>query len=469
MAPPRILEPAEEPPRRWEYRLVAGLVALGGAVGIGLMVLQRITADEIEHMHTIWAMHQGQRPYLDFFQHHHVLMHWLHAPVIALFGERFETIVWARAGVGIWTALGFWLAHRIARTTFGERAALWTLPLWLSAHLFFVHGIQLRPDNPMLVLELAAVERFVAHQRHGRRLDLAASGFLSFMALAFLQKAVFLLVPLSAMLIWQGLKKRVSVADLAAFAGAFLLPVLVFLGILAATGHLKTYWLSCWLYNLLAVSPVPISKGLGKVLPSDLILIALAALGIWKVLMRPVHGRAQKTPVVVFLFFLGLPLAFTHGMAQYYLPALPFLCMLAAYGASGLGRGRVPALMASLLLSASLFILDLPKNNRTPRALITFALENSGPGDCLADGENRFNVFRNHCDHLWFLIEDESARAIYETIHRRPFHNGELLRKAEPQIIGGWRVEGDEDWLVEKYRKVPITIGNTPHELFLKK
>ena len=60
---------------------------------LSLSVNRAFSEDEIEHIHASWYVQNGQVPYRDFFEHHHPLLWFLLAPLMALCGE--ELIVLA--------------------------------------------------------------------------------------------------------------------------------------------------------------------------------------------------------------------------------------------------------------------------------------------------------------------------------------------------------------------------------------
>jgi len=49
--------------------------------------------DEFEAIHTAWKILQGEKIYVDFFQHHHPLLYLLLIPFIYIFGESITAIL----------------------------------------------------------------------------------------------------------------------------------------------------------------------------------------------------------------------------------------------------------------------------------------------------------------------------------------------------------------------------------------
>ena len=66
---------------RWSVAVVCVLALMLHVVGIRIEAVQ---LDEFEHLHASWLISQGQKPYVDFFEHHTPLFYYLGAPFLAL-------------------------------------------------------------------------------------------------------------------------------------------------------------------------------------------------------------------------------------------------------------------------------------------------------------------------------------------------------------------------------------------------
>ena len=69
-------------------RVVTGLVLAWAVVSTWSLVYdfgqhRFFTIDEYQYGHATWLVAQGERPYLDFYEHHFPLSYALHAPIIS--------------------------------------------------------------------------------------------------------------------------------------------------------------------------------------------------------------------------------------------------------------------------------------------------------------------------------------------------------------------------------------------------
>jgi len=61
-----VLPTAPRAPERWLSLGVLGLIAFALALRPPMLVNARLGSDEVSHLHTAWAVAQGQVPYRDF-------------------------------------------------------------------------------------------------------------------------------------------------------------------------------------------------------------------------------------------------------------------------------------------------------------------------------------------------------------------------------------------------------------------
>ena len=66
---------------------VKALAAVFVVLTFALSIFRFLDGDEFEHVHSAWHVLNGAIPYVDFFEHHHPLLWYLLAPVLALTGE----------------------------------------------------------------------------------------------------------------------------------------------------------------------------------------------------------------------------------------------------------------------------------------------------------------------------------------------------------------------------------------------
>lgn len=326
--------------------------------------------DEVEHWHAAWLMHQGQRPFLDFFEHHSPLLWNLLRVYYTLAGENFAIIPVSRALTILIFALTIWLAYRIAgRWTSQEGAWIAALgfPMFsfslLLAHLF-VRGDPFILLFLMLALWLAhplADKRSWSKPEYGRLFwFFVCLGI----ALGVSPRAGIPALTLFLTLTFFGLRSlHVGRLLLIFLAGAIIVLIPTVLQALWYGPDLYFFWVykfSATLYP--GFSPL---KNLTRLLLAAFPIWLLVGMGIYRFLCDPaLRGRRSLWVIVVMAIvnFIGLWVS-SRPYMQHFLMTIPFFGFLAGIGYDGLlkalrDRIRLPNWnWAGLLLLAGLLFL----------------------------------------------------------------------------------------------------------------
>jgi hypothetical protein len=446
--------PEPKPLTSMEVRLLSVCLALAGALALGLIVYGKFSSDEFEHLHAAWCVNAGMVPHVDFFEHHHPTLYWLLAPVIALFGEHFHTLIAARLLLFVFTLGAMVLLFRLGKDLFGARVALYSLPIWISAEFFFLRGLEIRPDVLQVFWSLAALERLVAHAKRKKTRDALLGGLFLFAAFATLQKAAFWILPLGLLVMAQVIRGDWTLRAGAAFAASFSVPLVVGASVLVALGHWDAYWLNNWTYNLQQAGRVEAFAIHGELRSSlfvDAIFWAAALSGLFLTWRSAQAPPMSKGVAFVALCAVVFPIVRTLGTSQYFLPALPLLALFAAATLLSFSRGSALLVALCLLVPAFHFVVDRPSQNRSQRKLIEYVLEHTPKDECVVDGDKAFNLFRPHCDYLWFLWDHPVSVGLYPRLRGAAFDNAAMIKKARPMFLGGWRMAENDPWLLENY------------------
>ncbi len=133
-------------------------ILIAVVVGVLLLSLKRhFGHDEFEGVHTGWKILQGERIYLDFFQHHHPFYYYVTAFVISLAGETVAAVLTLRLISFAAYAAMLLLTWRLAMQIYKRRmVAKIALILLSSAYIFFDSAIEIRPDVPQVFFGFAA-------------------------------------------------------------------------------------------------------------------------------------------------------------------------------------------------------------------------------------------------------------------------------------------------------------------------
>jgi hypothetical protein len=378
---------------------------------LSLSVNRAFSEDEIEHIHASWYVQNGQVPYRDFFEHHHPLLWFLLAPLIALCGEELTVLAIARLLI-LLMAVGIgWLTWRISRLAGGDVETAWlAVTMLFSGFMFLPCVMEIRPDVPMALLALAAVERLLVFMIEGKTKQLLAASFLGALSFLFLQKAVFLF-PVAAVLlcVWR-LQGKISAALFWKTIAVFLLPLFLFTAWLLLVKGLHDFVLCNWLLNVKRQRDFSRWLIVGQ--------MALINIVFWLSLLPAlVHAlRSEKSSaamkVVAWSGFTALTALFLlpNPADRHFLLALPLLSVIAGAWAGERChfplRGRWHKIyLAGLLIVPLPFLvaLNFPLNG-VQLGKFAYVLRHAAPGEKVLDGRNDFNLFRPDVHYFWFNV-----------------------------------------------------------------
>jgi len=151
------------------------------------------TVDEYQYGHATWLLTQGQRPYVDFYEHHFPLSYLLSAPLLPDSGSFADRALLLRR-----IAFGYLLVAALALAVCGRRATGDTKTAWLLAILPFGFGFGLmsevdyRADNMAACLMVVCLALLDANRTARKRALAAAAGVVFALAAFMTQKMVLL-------------------------------------------------------------------------------------------------------------------------------------------------------------------------------------------------------------------------------------------------------------------------------------
>jgi hypothetical protein len=426
-------------------RLVLGLATLAAvAVLARVSLLRFFNADEIEAIHSGWLVLQGGVPYVDFFQHHHPLLYYLLAPVVAVFGEGLESVVAARS-VSFAFALGiFALTWRLGQLEFDGVVASAATLLLATTVLFGGKVIEVRPDVPMTFFGLAAVLLFQRHARTRRRLHLVASAASAGLAFLFLQKVVFLLSGLAVLGLVRVLRREARWSDFGVYAAVFLCTLAPFALLLFSAGALEPYVFLNWRLNL---------PSQGTFGPENTILRSFqesAIVWVFAIVSWPALRNARQREVAgLALSALALVFAVHRPWPQYYMMAMPFLAILAAGGLRS-ALGDRPRLYLAILALACVpaahgWVVYGFRTNDGQYARIAYGLAMTDEDDVVHDGVPSFNLFRRDLDWFWFSLKPGQCLDRYRLRAEYDYDPIERIEELRPKLITSLLIDDMSD------------------------
>jgi hypothetical protein len=415
------------------------------ALGLVLVRSQtrEIEPDEIEALHSGWMVLAGERPYGDFIQQHHPLHYALLAGVMYLTGEGSQAIVAARA-LHFAMFLGILaLVFRIALEVFGREAGrriglrigLYAALLLATSAVFANKVFDVRPDIPMILTGLVALQAFLRHERDPRARHLVIGGLALGLSFLFLQKALFLmaaLLLLAAVRIAQG---RMRARELGLALASLALVVAPFYAWLAASGTFRAYYAANWQVNADGQGGFgPIFWLMGNVRAST-VLWVFFGLG----LLFFTRKRLELELALVALALLGSLWVMPRPWPYYALPAMPLMALVAGRALAGAFGEQRHLAAATLLLGAApglYYLLREPYPRMDHRlAMIELARSATPPGERVHDGDNQFNVFRRPLDYYWYSLGKDGVMERYEKVAPRGYDLEGLFREHAPRVV----------------------------------
>ncbi len=177
--------------------VTASLVAAALVVAAGVYGFSQgrfFTVDEYQYIHATWLVSQGERPYVDFYEHHFPLSYVLHAPLLWIEGTFPEKALLLRGAVWVfYMAVMAAVGVAAARVMRNSRAGLLAFILAVCFGFSLMSAIDYRADNWGAFLLLAGVALLETNRdRPGTRGKSFAGGILLALAVGMTQKMVFL-------------------------------------------------------------------------------------------------------------------------------------------------------------------------------------------------------------------------------------------------------------------------------------
>ena len=474
---------------RWLWRLLIVVV-----VGVLLLSLKRYFGhDEFEGVHTGWKILQGERIYIDFFQHHHPFYYYLPAFVISAAGETVWAVLALRLVSFAFYGAMLLLTWRLAIRIYGRRTvAKIALILLGSAFIFFDSAIEIRPDVPQVFFGFAGFVLIFAYFDEKKKWQLILSALCLGLSFLFLQKAVFSIAIMGVLLLVTAYKKQIKWCDVAVYSltgAGVIVPYFVYL---IYSGTLDTYIEFNWLLNMKFMNEFSAVKGIGVIFRKSPALLIFYVLGS----VKPPKTAGPIRLGWVSLGLLGSVFLVRAPYNQYFLPAIPFMAVIAAnaivevlrdkrswqvigvIAAAGVGfiyafriihpeydviavfavivichviaivfckypvvreKWLTFTVLVALIVPVTFVFNRITKNNTIQLAIVEYVRDVTSPEDHVYDGDARFNLFRKDVDYFWFSVRRHhklgGALMTYQSMTDYPYDIYEAIELYKPKVI----------------------------------
>jgi 4-amino-4-deoxy-L-arabinose transferase-like glycosyltransferase len=436
-------------PLLWWRAAVLAAIAFGWALRIPRISSRVFDPDELQHMHSAYAIHIGMVPHRDYFDHH---LPWLHFALSLLFpltGPSITTLLVGRALMLLVTAAILYLTYRLGRQLYGREVGLLGTLLLTYTLIFVEKTTEIRPDVPATVCWLAGLGAFVTAARRGSAPWFLLSGLALGSAVMFTQKMLFGIV---GVLLAVGFvtfdrragvslpqRRRAGLMFVAGLSAPLLATMLVFLG----HGALAPFLDHNFVRNAQWVRLTKAHAHLRHVVRQNVVLAALGMAG-WLIALAVLRRweQARRGDIVVVLAAATLiagvwVIPVPYG--QYYLPLLPLWAALAArtlWRWAEKSPWRLVALtlgLAGMLATPLREMAGEPRlRNDEQRREIQYVLDHTSAADTVLPGWRLTTLFRPHAYFYFFLHEE--MRAMLTEQQRGP-DVVQALEATRPKII----------------------------------
>jgi hypothetical protein len=368
--------------------------------------------DEIEHLHAAWLVANGQRPFVDFLEHHPPTLWYALAPIVRAFDGELQSAILICRLVNLGALV---LSLKTLERSAG-RAAPVAILLLLGSWLHLRNSIEIRPDALMAALCSAALMAWLRHLRSGRSGAALLAGACAGAATAMLQKAAVFSVLLLAgtfLAAPSGHARRAIARGAMLFAGAAAVPVGALAFALWRAGLWTDFWFWNFSFNRFAYLQAQVAvlspwSTLGVAWADQPLLwsagLASAAVTLYRSARRHQHvGSAQ---LVCAIIALGLLAGFASSSFPFSHNLLMVAPPLALLGAELLEESPRVAMAATWICGAlivkTLIFSAFYGENAGHRRVQEWLLAHTRAGDTVYVPPPFHPVFRRDAGYFWF-------------------------------------------------------------------
>lgn len=414
--------------------------------------------DEIEAVHTAWKIWQGSEPFRDFFQHHHLLLHYLLTPLFFIFGESFTALQAARALI-FFNFLGICaVTYALGKKIFGSFSALSGTILYATMWLVY-KSLEIRPDNPQVLFGLLALF-FMYGYFDSKKINYLLFSALSFgIAFLFLQKAIFFGAFIGCYFLYQVYYKRMPFTHIILFSVVAALPFGIYCVHLYNVGAFDMYIKFNWLMNMLHPGKFSSLYALSMIGMHERLVCAFYVLGLCYFL----HTSYQKSLALAsvwLLFVASCVVKFAYF--QYFIPTFPLMGLIAGHAVYSVFKEKhamlvlfLTVLMVGPIIGATVNIAKLLLRTNEQHEHMKYILHHTQSGDYVYDGKSHFNLFRPDIDFFWFEARTDHSKSDLITLLKdltgRTYDCYTAIEQYRPRLISNYYLDMNHPFIKNNY------------------
>ncbi len=419
--------------------------------------------DEIEAVHTSWKIWQGGEPFRDFFQHHHLLLHYLLTPLFFVFGESFAVLQAARALI-FFNFLGICaITYALGKKIFSHLSALAGTILYATMWLVF-KSLEIRPDNPQVLFGLSAL-LFMYSYFDNQKISYLVLSALSFsIAFLFLQKAIFLGAFIGCYFLYQVYRKKMSFTHVIIFSFIAALPFFFYCVYLQSVGAFDAYIKFNWLINILHPGKFGSHYALSRIGMYERLLCAFYVLGLCYFSVTPY----QKSIAIASLWLLIVASCIVKfAYFQYYIPVFPLIGLIAGHAVYKIFKKKRSMLVLFLsivmigpMIEATVNIAKFFLRTNKRQEKMKYVLNVTQSGDYVYDGKSYFNLFRPDIDFFWFEARTNHSKldliTLLKKLTGRTYDCYAALEHYRPKLISNYYLDMNHPFIKNNYIQSPV-------------
>lgn len=440
---------------------VAALTVFASLIAVSLILRACLArwryfdGSELRHVHVSWLIHQGYVPYLDFFEHHMPIGHYLLSPIFGAVQEGPAGLLAARVPSFLCAVAILILTYQLA-TLFAPWPAGAGAALLLSYNVtFMTRSVEIQPGVLGALLWLASLLNLVKGLLTGQPLCFPAAGLALGCALLVTSDAAAACPAMALLLILLVLRQRTRIR----------LRINLMLALSLVLSALPPLLLTAWFFgshevlkrsiDLCVIGNLRCRSGstlFGQLIGSPSGNAALWLLGVAglvgsmvSLVARRNFALAQWAPAVSLGSLLLWPLLLPTPFPGYVLLLLP---LVACYGGRALAwlieaiaaiaKGPVSAVLIMVIvligphvLPALAFVRQIREGNVHQLQALEQVLAMTSPDDPVLDGSGS-TVFRPNASYYYLLDEDTVAMVGKERVARQLLDD---LRTRECRVV----------------------------------
>jgi len=381
------------------------VIILYAAVYSGFQIV-----DEFEHLHASWLVSTGKVPYRDFFEHHHPLLWYMSAPIVALFYDH-AIIFYVMRAISVLASLLTLLYIYKITLFFGNKNCAWfAIVCFFSNIVTLLCFYQYRPDTFMNLFFIIGLYYWFVSLKEDSLKHLTYS-FLSFaVSVLFLQKISLLLLVVEAILLGLICFKKMKLKTITLAAIPPLVLFLCFFFILYMNHSLFAYIELNYHFNQALVHYF--DRG-SFWYPSIWFTVYPIALFTVIFFYKKENIYFKIVALLFIAEFLMRGFYFAPHPNYYTLLAMFSAMILSVYGKKLMPKHKFLAILVILLLFLNMGRLFKRLsssidnfNSYKHYQLVDYVHKNSTADDLLMNGYDKiFNIYRYDVSYYWFGLD----------------------------------------------------------------